>query len=415
MSVIECEVTCDDEIKFLLKNLNLMTKEDVNKSIDNIFSFLSANEPKYIEKIISVFYKLIDNKDFMFSPEHTDKLIETSKLVEMRDEKNKASINNFLCKYLSNKDRFINATTNNSAIYYEIITPNDINIDLFLDVLFFIDFDFVESYIQNNLEVIKKLPDKQKNRIIKYYLQNYSCDNTKLKNLVENLDFTLSEKHLVYACSIVFPKIELITYILNKKVQPTTKAFRRLIDRDPEDIDAISEIINLFIFFGYVLTRDDIFIICKVKYKLSNIENIEADNEILLMCCKNNFFPKYIKFKPTLDEFHNMFKIRTNVTSIKKYVSKTKMNYDVTCLENACCYGDKKIIDFLVSKNVKPTLKRIKLFLTGTNASDDKNLILYNFIKDNYDKIKNKNQNTLEILYRLSLSFLKQLPDSLLQ
>lgn len=403
------EETLDDEIKFLLKNLNLMTKEDVNKSIDNMFSFLPNNEPEYIEKIISVFYKLIDNKDFMFKPGHTNKLI------KIRNTKNKKIINNFLCNYLSNKDRFINATTKDSISYYEIITPKNINIDLFLDVLFFIDFDFVESYIQDNLEVIKKLSDKRKNKIIKYYLRNYLCDGTKLKNLVENLDFTLNEKHLVCACSIVFPKLELITYIFNKKVQPTTKAFRRLIDRDPEDIDAISEIINLFIFFGYVLTRDDILTICKVQYKLSDIENIEVDNEILLICCKNNFFPKYIKFKPTIDEFHNIFKSKINITFIKKYVSKTKMKYDIICLENACRYGDKKIIDFLVSKNIKPTLKCIKLFLLSKNMLDEKEYKLYNFIKDNYDEIKNKNKNKLEILYGLRLLVFIEIPDSLLQ
>ena len=132
---------------------------------------------------------------------------------------------------------------------------------------------------------------------------------TRLKLLL-NCGYVLNDKHLEYACRTT--KTNIIKCVLDHKIIPSQKCINELLigcdalfksvpnyqkkqveQKKIELNNTITNIIELFVDRGYVLTYEDICEITKNKYKINNIKkyNIQFKNDFIELCSSINYYP----------------------------------------------------------------------------------------------------------------------------
>jgi hypothetical protein len=213
------------------------------------------------------------------------------------------------------------------------------------------------------------------------------------KKLLDLDKINVLPEHLDWACGARIHNVALITYIMDHKIIPTHKHFELLNQCINEKLcekyyqnqkinKKINEITEILIKFGIEITLDDIKQLAKEKIELSCIGNVEVDDELFQICYDGNFSPKYLEKKElSAVQLHKLFLKYTKLSEIKKIIGKKKIKYDITCLRNACKFKlNKGIINFLISKGVKPDLTCLENII---NARHDLIIgLVYNAIKD---------------------------------
>jgi hypothetical protein len=329
----------------------------------NMYIILLPTEKKYYNEIESFF----NYKNFVLSSEILNLY------VGIAHESFKDKFKKLLNKYFKNIDN----------VQYLVLTKGDlqyifpeIKLDIFLKLVKIISSSSCGWFIDKHLDEINELTDDNKNIIMRKLL---SCGSDVLEKFCSKFNIKLNEEDLYYACQHDACS-ETIEYILKQKNIPSERCFNLILENGTHGFD----LINLFLNYEYQLTYDNVVKLCELKFTIPNFDNhgVKIDNKIYLVCCNNNFFPDYVKkFKPTLEEFHEMFKQKLTISGIKRYVKKTKQTIDTTCLENACTiYDYHKIINYIVTEcEIKSNLTCIKNFLES-KSEFRKIEIFYNFI-----------------------------------
>jgi hypothetical protein len=232
--------------------------------------------------------------------------------------------------------------------------------EMFYKVQILLPIGIINKYINKNIKLLDKLTDN---------MRRSSLNNIEsLRKVTEKFNIILNENDLEIACRNEDPVV--IEYILQHKIIPTSKYFKMINDH----IDTIT---NVFINYGYQLDHEDIIKLCKIKYTIPEYEkyDVKVDNEIFMTCCDAKFMPDYVKkFKPTKEEFYEIFKSRINIVGIKKYIKMSGCKLDSKCLENACeVHNYNKIINYLlIDREISSNLVCIKKYI-NTNLIGESN------------------------------------------
>jgi hypothetical protein len=117
--------------------------------------------------------------------------------------------------------------------------------------------------------------------------------------------------------------------------------------------------------------------------------DVKVTNQNVIDFCKIKHLPNYIvNYKPTNEEFQNIFLMNVSVTLIKTYLKITKCKLDEICLKNAFINFDFKKIKFIISNtNYKVNINHIKIMMLSIQEMLSTNLYLY--VKNNLQELRN--------------------------
>lgn len=287
------------------------------------------------------------------------------------------------------------------------------------------------------------------------------CSNSfimdKLPNLIENYDGDLSEfnfmeaacKNLPYSKNIIIAllhkncqvtndnfefvcetcDLESIEFILGiSRINITSEHFKIIIDiikdnRDdssshlygyknkyntksinddnPDDIAKL----ELFFRYGYIPSRDDIKLTIINNIEIQNIDRfgIVMDVEMLDLCRKHNFFPKYNFACISLEmlELQKACKAK-DLQTIKKLIKEHNLIPDEVCMENISYYRENTITEYLLKHGGKVNLKCINKRLDNYRNVWPVTILLEYYEKENGLLIKNYENRILELETQLS-------------
>jgi hypothetical protein len=153
-----------------------------------------------------------------------------------------------------------------------------------------------------------------------------------------------------------------------------------------------AEIIDIFILYGYEITKDFVLRLLDRGCYINNIEKykIEIDNEIVLKMSNLNYYPYEFNCIPITDILMVECSKPNNLEKIKLFKEKGGI-YNKECLIKACgVRKNGKVIKFLINDcNIKPDLDCIKSFqeIYGIEALD---ILINNYSKNNMPEIKSE-------------------------
>ena len=185
---------------------------------------------------------------------------------------------------------------------------------------------------------------------------------------------------------------EIIELFLKYGVTPTEKHFYALLTncylsmgKNKENFKAklISEILDLFIEYGYKITYQQVFeLLCKGCY-VNDIGrfNIVFDDQFSMKCSELGYYPYDLSFvKPSLGTLLIECKKVNNVANIKKIISdELKPNQE--CLKQACEHkSNLQNIKFLIENcELKPDIECLKII--AKHIGNQSLIYLLNHIK----------------------------------
>ena len=149
---------------------------------------------------------------------------------------------------------------------------------------------------------------------------------------------------------------------------------------------------EILIHYGYKPDYKDLYFGAQYKAEIPNISrfNIKLDQKLLDKCWDYDFYPKY-NFKLVSNEMlqlQQMCDSRAKV-KIRNYIKKHDLKPDRKCMENACKYkNNKEVLDVLVSKGGKYTIKCIENCASQFKANNTLMTIIREFKKHHEENIK---------------------------
>lgn len=343
-------------------------------------------------------------------------------VTKIKSDKSNSVINKFTSEFIDN----IHETTSASRWVFELYCVFKVKMssDILLKLLSIIptrsrhDFDTTVDYINRNANLVEVNLE-----VLKYILQKRSIffpssineinlfdklsvtliiDNgfyKIYKNLVETEKVKVCFEHLICACGATTKSDELVEFIIDKgKLIPTHECFDVLLkypnlelyDKDlltHGDSTYTSEIIDILINSGLQITLDDVKFMASNKIEVFNFD-FEIDEELVDICIENKFKPKYLsKYNFTQKTIQNIFLKYNKVFQIKDLIGSRKVNYDTTCLKNACSIrNNSSVIRFLLKKGVVPDLECLKTVVSVNNNNSISYIL--NGILDNSELIQ---------------------------
>jgi hypothetical protein len=155
-----------------------------------------------------------------------------------------------------------------------------------------------------------------------------------------------------------------------------------------------AEIIDIFILYGFEITKDFVLRLLDRGCYVNNIEKykIDIDNELVLKMSNLNYYPYEFSCVPSIDILLIECSKPNNLDKIKLFKEKGGV-YNKDCLIKACgVRKNGKVIKYLINDcNIKPDLDCIKSFQEnyGIEALD---ILIHNYSKTNtYDtKVERK-------------------------
>jgi len=252
---------------------------------------------------------------------------------------------------------------------------------------FFIEYEFelTESHkhyiVKNVPDLVIKIPEEERLNL------SFQYNSVELFKLV--CDEPNSET-LEKACC--YHAINIMKYILNKKIMPTRKCFEGIIQKIGGQLLDFNDMLDILVKFGYKLTYDDVMFATRYRYEIRNIDyyGIKFDEKFIELCYELNFFPyqnqtniipktkkcllTLIKYGSKLEKIQELAKhITPDIECLEESYNRKEMgianylmyNYNlkpnVKCLENACSvYQNETTIHELLTKyHLVPTLSSI--------------------------------------------------------
>jgi hypothetical protein len=354
--------------------------------------------------------------------------------------------NNDIINFIIKKDDFIinkyvlNDTRCVNNIFYKII-------NLYIEMNKILNFDFMniflifdhDGYLDNkkilmkkiiecidvNLYEVKLLLYKYSNLAVPYvmkYLNHITDDDLVkilmsikiFKELVFSGEIQLNQEHLFFACC---EHHDLVHFILEHKVIPTSKCLFALFDDDELNTDVypinleyngskihkyyfddymsvftgkkLHNLVLILFDYGLVPTLDDIKLLTRKHININfNDYGIVPDDELFNLYYKENFEPNYFEnIKPSIDTFRKIFFGENKIPLIKKMIKNYGFQCDLICLQNACTVKNNAlVIKFLLRNGIVPDIICIKNILTS-NANTSVKQIFNKII----DKLKIEN------------------------
>lgn len=268
--------------------------------------------------------------------------------------KNQHALNNFNLKLINNI-----SSDNLKAIDYIIKNINENDMKYVLEK---ISVNKCVNLLIDNKSIIKKS--------IMYELLHtklYYIDQIIVFKLYKEFEigFTDNQKDELLYDSIKTSNVDLVDYILKtRQIKIDSKIVDALYKTSEKYINII---VMLLVENGFKV--DKTFIIELIKYRkcITNIEQfgIEMDQEILLECARNSYYPESYKytFKPNEQVLIVECSKDGNYDKINEFYTKG-CKYTEKCLEAACLVkNNSKVINFLITKcKIKPTELSIKNF-----------------------------------------------------
>jgi len=162
-----------------------------------------------------------------------------------------------------------------------------------------------------------------------------------------------------------------------------------------------AEIIDIFVLYGYQITKDFVLKLLDRGCYVNNIEKykIDIDNELVLKMSNLNYYPYEFECIPTTEILLVECSKPNNLDKIKLFKEKGGI-YNKECLIKACTVRKNgKVIKYLINDcNIKPDLDCIKSFQEnyGIEALD---ILIHNYSKANSTdtKIDSKINRQIEI------------------
>jgi hypothetical protein len=151
-----------------------------------------------------------------------------------------------------------------------------------------------------------------------------------------------------------------------------------------------AEIIDIFVLYGYEITKDFILRLLDRGCYVNNIEKykIDIDNEVVLKMSNLNYYPYEFACIPGIEILLIECSKPNNLEKIKLFKEKGGI-YNKDCLIKACSVRKNgKVIKFLINDcNIKPDLDCIKSFQEnyGIEALD---ILIHNYSKSNSSDTK---------------------------
>jgi hypothetical protein len=271
----------------------------------------------------------------------------------------------YLDKYFEDDDKTINTLTKISIYGEQYYSEGDkiirlfdfenLSVERFTKLIGYITYDEFKKYVTKNFDKLDY------NKITKKIIQ------FGLIELLKKMQIRFTTKHLEYACLTSRINIEVIAHILDHKDVEAKPEYLLNFLNDCCDVECTGQIIDLFLEHGCILTPEIFLKLCSRGVTISEFEkyDLKVTHEIFLECCRTNSFPIYVsKYKPNINEFHSIFKTEEKISTIKKYISKSKHKLDTECLRTACLRKkiNVKFLKYLID-NIKPDNKCIKNFI----------------------------------------------------
>jgi hypothetical protein len=151
-----------------------------------------------------------------------------------------------------------------------------------------------------------------------------------------------------------------------------------------------AEIIDIFVLYGYEITKDFVLKLLDRGCYVNNIEKykIDIDNELVLKMSNLNYYPYEFECIPNIEVLLVECSKPNNLDKIKLFKEKGGI-YNKDCLIKACgVRKNGKVIKYLVNDcNIKPDLDCIKSFQEnhGIEALD---ILIHNYSKGNVSDTK---------------------------
>lgn len=143
--------------------------------------------------------------------------------------------------------------------------------------------------------------------------------------------------------------IKEIDRLLNEKVLPTEQSFAGIIQYAVESgwsIDMHEDMVQLmikkFVYYGYVVTKQNIIDLIEYGIEIENVEKEYFDddkfmNELTRRCNENEFFPYGVKRNVTA--LKNLLRQTTSLKTVKEFIKQNNIVPDDECLDIVCSHG----------------------------------------------------------------------------
>jgi hypothetical protein len=220
------------------------------------------------------------------------------------------------------------------------------------------------------------IAQKEKLEILNKVLLANSLDPYLILNILEGNDIVPNEASLTHLLS---------------KAYFTTKGY--------PNAKIIAEIIDMFILYGFKITKEIVISLLKKGCYVNSIEKyqITIDNSILEECAELGYYPYDFSCTPSHKMMIRECKREGNLEQIKRLKEKGGV-ITVECLEEACgVRKNAKVIKYIISEcNIKPNdtcLQKFQLAY-GLEALD---LIMKNYKDTKEQKITKNNKLTLDL------------------
>ena len=434
--------TCNNKHDICIHNVNYfknsmanLTKEKFNSFIDIILSngnynnCLSSYNNKNYETIIDFItlasgiveinvYKFICLVQYTQADDKIKQIIENQMKVNPKFKKE--IINCKTAKtYYGSVTLFMSQCTSSRRTNTFKYMLSDADAETFFEIISQIkdsiplDYEkFIFDYINSNEELIKKY-DKL-NSILDIIINKPKIFKLLYLMLAPTLSPSKKLEILNKVVSSAVLDIELILVIMEgKDVIPTMATFINLLSKvyfrtsGAPNAKTIAEIIDIFVMYGFVITKDILITLLRKSCYVNRIEkfNIPIDEIILEVCAELSYYPYDFDCIPPVKVMLKECSKSDNLIQIKKLKEKGG-TIDTFCLEQACgVKKNGKVIKYIINESkIKPNDKCLEAFqLTyGIEALD--------FIMQNYSNQKEevKKVNKLELNNDATMNIVKR-------
>ena len=245
-------------------------------------------------------------------------------------------------------------------------------------------FDSLISYFINYVDIIKLLYNKTTNEDNKQKIIKISLENQNIKLIL----FFLED-------NIIKPTLETINKLLIKiSIREGSSSNNKI----------IAEIIDIFIDYGFKVTKEIVLLLLDRGCYINNIEkhDIKIDQDIIEFCATKSYYPYKFHIKPELKVLLKECSKENNLEIIKM-LKERGGEFNEKCLECACkLYKNGKVIKYLIKDcKIQPNDACMKAYedaykmetlslLIGSYKNKD---FKEDDNDDNIKEYKNNNQN----------------------
>jgi hypothetical protein len=418
---------CYNNLQFFIKNPANITYENINMFVEllveNTGCIAGFNKKKTeIKQFLISVSSSISIKPYyncILSSHFTD--VELLTFI-----KNQKSLDDdYITKLIS-----CNYTTKYGNQMYFLIVCGTLNKYKTLEYVFgFIDIDnfiiFTKQLKDNNIITIEKL-------LLNYIIINMELIKTNkqrcflIENLVnnarildllikENINTLNSEEKITILNEIVktvnINPLLILTIMESKDVMPNMNTIKNFLSKVNSSIcrlngtaKNIAEIIDIFIIYGFKITKEVIIMLLKKGCYINNIDRHygEIDNSILEVCSEMNYFPYNITCIPSIKIMLLECAKQHNLEQIRQ-LHKKGGTFDIECLKNACHFKyNNEVIKYIITEGgVKPNKECLIIFQETYNVNGLE-CLMENF--SDVKKIANFKNNCIELSEDVSIN-----------